>query len=201
MSHQPIGDDRTQSEETVAPSNPPNAVVGPEVRRTAVWTYVGILVGLFLVVGAVLLFWAGPGLGPGPDGDRVDPNAVGTSGDHQPREGSPGGFDTAPSHDSTRSELEFRGAGDPPQGPMPGLSGLRNASADAVKGRSIQLRNVEVERADGDTFWVRDGDDRVSVITAGGTPAVRAGERIDLTGTIEATGDGTRIRATRVEVK
>jgi hypothetical protein len=204
MPHQPIGDDRPQHDydETVAPSNPPNAVVRPGVRRMAVWTYVGILVGFFLVVGAVLLFWAGTGRGPAPYGDRYDPNAVGTSGEQrQPHEKTPGGFDPSPDHDNTRSELEFRGAGEPQQGSVPGLSGLRNASSDAVGGRAIQLRNVAVERAEGNMFWVRDGDERASVMTAGGMPTVRTGQRIDLTGTIESTGDETRIRATRIEVK
>jgi hypothetical protein len=84
---------------------------------------------------------------------------------------------------------------------MPGLTGLRNQSSDAARGRTIELRDVEVERADGNTFWVRDGDDRASVLTGGGMPTVRAGQRVDVTGTIESGGDAVRIRATRIEVK
>ena len=84
---------------------------------------------------------------------------------------------------------------------MPGLSGLRNESTETARGRTLELRNVEVERAEGNTFWVRDGDDRASVITSGGMPTVRAGQRVDVTGTIESGGDDVRIRATRVDVK
>jgi hypothetical protein len=188
-------------DETVEPSNPPNAVVGRETRRTALWTYLGILVGFFLVVGGALLFWAGKG-GPGPAADdaSIDANAVGTSGERLPRENTPGGFDPAPDPGSTAAELEYRGAGETPQGPMPGLSGLRNQPAPA-RGRTIELRNVEVERAEGNMFWVRDGDERTTVITAGGMPTVHAGQRVDLTGTIESGGDDVRIRATRIDVR
>ena len=187
-------------DETVSPSNPPNAVVRPEARRTAVWTYLGILVGFFLVVGGAMLFWAGRP-GPAADDARIDADAVGTSGERMPRESTPGGFDPAPEPGSTAAELEFRGAGETPQGPMPGLSGLRNQSSAAARGRTIELRDVEVERAEGNTFWVRDGDDRASVITAGGMPTVRTGQRVDVTGTIESDGDDVRIRATRIDVK
>jgi hypothetical protein len=188
-------------DETVAPSNPPSAVVQPEARRTALRTYLGILVGFFLVVGGALLFWAGNRPGPAADDARIDADAVGTSGERMPRESTPGGFDPSPEPGSTAAELEFRGAGEPRQGPMPGLRGLKNQSSDAARGRTIELRDVEVERADGNTFWVRDGDDRASVVTAGGMPTVRAGQRVDVTGTLEAGGGDVRIRATRIQVK
>ena len=175
------------------PMNPPNAVVRPAVRRTAVFTYVGALVATFAIVGAALLFWSGRDDGFGSDAYRTgeEPSAVGTSGERMPREGGPGGFNPDPDHDSTAGEIEFRGGGEPPQGPMPGLSG-----ADRVN-----LRNVQVERAEGDTFWVRDGGESVAVVAAGGMPTVRAGQRVDLVGTFEEADGGRRIRATRIDVK
>jgi hypothetical protein len=176
-------------------------VLNPGVRRMAVWTYLGILVAFFLVIGAAFLLLSGTGRTPGIDDAGTEPNAVGTSGERVSRDRSPGGYDPAPTPDSTRDELEFRGAGERPRGPMPGLSGLRNQSGDQAIGQAIALRNVEVERVAGTTFWIRDGDHRASVVTAGGMPTVRAGQRVDVTGTIEATGQETRIRATRIDVK
>jgi hypothetical protein len=203
MPHQPTPNDAPEhrDDETTNPSNPPNAVVQPEVRRAAVWLYVGILVAFFVVVGGAFLLLTSTGLAPGAAGDGVDPNAVGTSGERMPREGSPGGFDPTPTPGSTRDELESRGAGEPPQGPMAGLSGLRSQSGDQSIGRTIELKNVEVERAEGSTFWIRDGNERASVVTAGGMPTVHPGQRVDLRGTIEATGQETRIRATRIDVR
>jgi uncharacterized protein YdeI (BOF family) len=206
MPQQPMDDSverhETERHETEAPSNPPNAVLRPAVRRTALWTYLGILVLFFLVVGGALVYFAGTGRGLSPDGDeRTDPSAVGTSGDRMPREGTPGGFDPAPHPSGTESELRNRGAGEPTQGPMPGLRGLRDESPQAIEGRRIELENVIVERVDGDTFWIRDGDDRAAVITAGGMPTVRAGQRIDVSGTLERAGTDVRIRATRIDVR
>ena len=202
MPEQPSGSDwpEHRRDETVAPTNPPGAVANPQVRRTAVFTYLGIIVGFFLVVGAALLFWAGTGAGPIDEPGRLDPDAIGTSGAPRPGEDTPGGFDTAPDHDDTESELEFRGAGEPAQGPMPALRGLGDSS-EASTGRRIELRDVEVERADGGTLWIRDGDHRAVVTTSGDMPTVRPGQRVDVTGTIEAGSDGTRIRANRIQVK
>jgi hypothetical protein len=202
MPEQPMGHDWHDERrgDTVAPSNPPNAVVNRHARRTALWTYLGIIAGFFVVVGAAFLFWVGTGAGPLDDDNRFDPSAVGTSGERLPREGTPGGFDPTPAHGNTESELEFRGAGEPAQGPMPALNALGDSSA-ASAGRTIDLRDVEVERAEGNTFWIRDGNRRASVTTAGDAPTVREGQRVDITGTIEAGGDEPRIRANRVEVK
>jgi hypothetical protein len=201
MSEQPLDRDERDYEETVAPSNPPNAVLRPAVRRTAVWTYLGLLVLFFLVVGGALTYFAVTGRGLSPDGDeRTDPSAVGTSGDRI-RANTAGGHDPTPQADSTRSELEFRGAGEPSRGPLPGLRGLRNESPDRIQGRRIELDNVVVERTDGTMFWVRDGDDRGAVMTAGGTPTVRAGQHVDVSGTIERDGNDVRIRATRIDVR
>ena len=165
-------------EETTAPDNPPNSVMRPAVRRAAVVTYLGGIVVLFLLVAAALAYWTVTDKRIAPrDGDLPrDPSAVGTSGERMPREGTPGRFDPAPSFDSTRGELEYRGGTE----------------------RRVELDNVQVERSDGDTFWVRNGDASVAVVAPGGMPTVRAGQRVDVTGTVEASG---RIRASRIDVK
>lgn len=63
---------------------------------------------------------------------------------------------------------------------------------------SVKLEGVQVERAVGATFWVRDGDTSVAVTAPGGMPTVRAGQRVNVTGTRDASG---RIRASRIDVK
>lgn len=202
MSEQPIANDRDDERrgDLERPSNPPEAVVNRDVRKAAVRTFVGIIAGFFAVVGVALLFWVVTGAGPLDEEQGFDPSAVGTSGDRQPREDTPGGFNPTPRPDSTEAELEFRGAGEPATGPTPPLSGL-NDSRDAAVGTTIELRNVQVERAEGNTLLIRDGDRRFSVMTAGDMPTVRAGQRIDVTGTIEAGANETRIRASRIEVR
>jgi uncharacterized protein YdeI (BOF family) len=158
----------------VAPENPPNSVVRPAVRRSVVVTYLGgLAVVLVFAAGFFVYFsmidWRGGGNG-------TDPTAVGTSGERMPREGAPGGFDPNPSFSSTQEELEYRG----------GASGR------------VELEDVQVERADGDTFWVRDRGRSVAVVAPGGMPTVKSGQRVDVTGTLESTG---RIRASRIDVK
>ena len=194
MPQQPIDDERSgpHYSETVAPSNPPNAVLNEPVRRAAVWTYLGLIVVFFLIIGAALLFWPGT-RGLQPADERSDPSAVGTSGDR-----SPGGFEPAPRPDDTADELEFRGGTG--GSAINSLKDLREESSRTLSGRRVELDDVEVERADGATFTVRDGDDRATVVTAGG-PTVRPGQRVNVTGIVEQDGNAVRIRANLIEVK
>jgi len=109
--------------ETVAPQNPPNSVVAPEVRRATLSTFLGgIIVVFVLAAGAFVYFTV---IDKTNDAGAADPSAVGTSGERMPREGTPGGFDPAPSFDSTRDEIDSRGG-----------------ASDSVK-----LEGVEVELA------------------------------------------------------
>ena len=93
--------------ETVAPENPPAAVVRPEARSAALVTFLGGIVLLFLLIGAALIFWKVTDR-PGDDGG---PAPIGTMGEPRSKE-APGGFEPAPQPGSTREELEYRGAGD-----------------------------------------------------------------------------------------
>jgi hypothetical protein len=204
---EPYGNEPERYEETMATKNPPNSVLRPIVRRTAVWTYLGAIVAVVLLFGALMAYFAGTDTSLRDDDGR-DPAAIGTSGERMPREGTPGGFDPSPSHDSTASELEHRGGGEPPQGPMPGLSNpltrlgqIGNESPQSLTGRRIEMQGLEVERAEGATFQVRDGGARATVIAPGSTPTVQAGQRVDVVGTIETAGDEVRIRASRIDVR
>lgn len=194
--------------ETSRPENPPNSVLRPAVRRTALWTYLGVVVAVFVVAGAALMYFAGTDTSLRDEDDIADPTAIGTSGERMPREGTPGGFDPQPEHGNTESELEYRGSGQQPQGPMPGLgrpltqlSDLGGESPQSLPGRRIELSGVEVEHAEGSMFQVRDGNSRATVMAPGSTPTVQAGQRVDIAGTIEAAGDIVRIRASRIDVK
>ena len=191
-------------DETVDPENPPNAILRPAVRRTAVRTYLGIIVATFVIAGAGLVYWTVRDEGAAPDEEA----ATGTTGEGGlvPRGETPGGFAVRPEFDSTRDELEYRGAGKPPQGPMPGLmaplttlDNLRDDSA-SLAGRRVELTGVEVERTEGDTLWIGSGDRSVAVVSAGRMPALRVGQRIDLQGTIEPRGNEVTIRATRIAI-
>ena len=194
-----------QYEETQAPQNPPNSMVRPEARRGWLASSLGMLLIFFVVVGA-LLTWVviERSLGKGPM-HSSDPQSIGTSGARM-RDQTPGGFDPAPRPGNTRDELELRGAGEPPQGPMPGLArgeiitsfdGLK----DAAVGSRVKLSNVTVEGASGDSFVVRDDEVTATVVAPGGMPTVRTGQRVTVSGTIEAAGEKARIRASRIDVR
>ena len=199
MPEQPTDRDPLDYHETEAPSNPPNAVMRPAVRRKALRTYLGIIVALCLVAGGALIFWSNADLRPDHE-DRIDPSAVGTSGE-RPHETTPGGFNPDPRPDDVEDELKYRGVDQPPQGPMPRLRGLRGDSGRTMAGRQIDLDDVMVERADGAMFQVRDGNDTATIITSAGMPTVRAGQRVDIKGTVEQTGNDVRIRASQIDVK
>lgn len=99
------------------PRDPPHSVLKPEVRRAALWAYVGPLVALALVVAFALIYWSRR-----PDGRTGDPSElrpeIGTTGEQQrggerdtPSTREQGGGDPAPRPDSTREELRDRGVG------------------------------------------------------------------------------------------
>ena len=192
-----------QYEETTAPQNPPNSMVNPAARATWWRSSVGILA--IVLIGVTAAFgWVVIQRELGKGGRTPDSQTIGTSGTQNVREDRPGGFEPAPHPDSTRDELEFRGVGDRPQGPMPGLNANDITDAGEVKnaavGSRVRLTNVAVERANGDTFWIRADDTTLMVVAPGGTPTVRGGQQVNVTGTIEVTGDTRRIRASRIDV-
>jgi hypothetical protein len=190
-----------QYEETTAPQNPPNSMVNPTARTTWWGSSVGVLAIVFLIVVAGF-GWVLVQRELGKGGRTPDSETIGTSG--AVRDNGPGGFDPAPEPRSTRDELEYRGVGDRPQGPT-GLNADDVTDAGEAKnapaGTRVRLMNVAVDRADGDTFWIRADGTTLAVVAPGGTPTVRAGQQVNVTGTIEATGETRRIRASRIDVK
>jgi hypothetical protein len=103
MPQQP-GTPEPQYDETVAPENPPAAVVQPQARSAALVTFLGGIVLLFILIGAVLVFWKATDR-PGDDGG---PPPIGTSGEPRSQD-APGGSNPTPTPDNTREEIEDRG--------------------------------------------------------------------------------------------
>ena len=215
---EPLNDRHTPEryEETTDPKNPPNSVINPAVRRTAVRSYLGPLVVFFLVVAIGLLYWANRGpLAT----DSQDEQQIGTSGDSADgadvigergnRDDTPGGRNPAPRPDSTADELRTRGVDQPsvelpgtnPSAMLTGLTLLEGEPKD-LAGRRIDLRNVEVFNARGASqFWVQEGNNKVEVTAPRNGPAVKDGAKVDVSGVVEEDGrGGVRIRAERVEI-
>ena len=71
----------------------------------------------------------------------------------------------------------------------------------AAEGSRVSLDDVIVDRADGGAFVIRQGDTTALVVTAGGMPTVRSGQRVNVNGVIEGIGPGMRIRASRIDVR
>ena len=181
-------------EETTEPQNPPNSIVRPRARTGWLASSLGTVVLLFALVAAVFTWvMVQRSLGSGPL-HQSDPRTIGTAGTRDGRihdENSPGGFNPTPRPQSTADELRFRGSN---QTTIAKLD-------DATTGSQVNLSDVRVEQASGDTFTIRDGDATATVVVPGGMPTVRAGQRINVSGTIESAGATPRIRASRIDVR
>ncbi len=177
-------------EETEDPRNPPRAVNNPDTRRAAVWSYFAPVVVLFVVIGLGLVYWSNrPGRQPKVAEPRPE---VGTVGSTQ------GGFDPATKPGSVRGEIERRGED---LAPVTSLSDLWHGKG-VQAGRQVDLKDVKVESAKDDQFWVRDGDARMLVLAADGAAAVKPGAHVNVAGRVERDSAGTFvIRANRVDVK
>jgi len=177
------------------PSYPPQSVLQPAARRSAVITYVGGLFVLAAIVGVAMMYWIGR------DKGRVEPGtpqAVGTVGTAPGGLGrTDGGSDPQKRPDTPREELELRGAGTL----LTRIDAVFAGSPASVAGRQVDFRDVEVESGDSRTFWVRDGSARIAVV-AEGDARVTPGSRVDVNGVAESDGSGSvRVRAQRVSVR
>src|SRR5262245_16685015 len=179
-------------EDTEAPQNPPNSLLRPSVRREWLASSLGIVVMIFLAIAAALV-WVivERRLGGGPLHTSDPQETVGTTGQRY-LDPSPGGFNPVPRPRSTEDELKFRGG-----------SGIRSLEAMryAAEGSRVSLDGVIVDRADGGAFVIREGDTTALVVTAGGMPTVRSGQRVNVNGIVEGIGPGMRIRASRIDIR
>lgn len=188
-------------EDTRQANNPPNSMLAPSTRRAALWSYLGPVVVLFVVIGIALIYWANRGPALQERGDIEQ--AVGTAGNT-----TPGGFEPQGRPESTRDEIERRGGVDTrPQGPMPAMhdsAPLTQLSAldqnGGVTGRQVHFRNVAVDSAQGHAFWVRDGDRKVEVMAQTGAPQVKAGMKVSIRGVAQQDGARVWINATEIDI-
>jgi len=177
-------------------------------RRAALWSYLGSVVILFLIVGAALVYWMarGPSSATRDSADENVTEAIGTAGNT-----TPGGFDPQPRPGNTSDELKHRGAGETPQGPNPGLAGIdplttmhavASVTAKNAVGQRVELRDVEVESAEGDVMRVREGTTSIAVIMPRNAATPRTGDHIDLSGSLQPDDQGhVRILGSRIDVK
>jgi hypothetical protein len=89
-----------QYEETVAPSNPPQATVGPATVVAGMWYYLAPIVLIAAVILMALFYW-------GDRDDSRDEAVEPTTGISEKT--TPGGGNPAPQPNSTKDESEFRG--------------------------------------------------------------------------------------------
>jgi hypothetical protein len=183
-----------------APQNPPASVVNKDVRRSALWTYLLPLVLFFVGVGVLLIYW---NVSP-PVSDREayrggEPLAEGTAGTEGERtagRGTPGGQNPDRRPETTRDEVTDR-TGEP-------IIELGEAFGERTRpsiGRRVEVKDVDVESVESPTlFWARDGNARVPVLHAESDAPLKPGQSVNIHGTVEALGNGVRIRATRVEL-
>jgi hypothetical protein len=183
-------------EDTRRPENPPNFLFSEPVRVRLLYSYLGTLAILLILVTLGFTYWT---LRHSSVSDQqARERVVGTSGDVYP-DSHPG---------TTGDELRFRGVDSPPQGPMPALSDRTPITKveDIVKkpsdmtGRAVDVDNVVVERTKGDAFWVGDGSGSVQVVAAPGI-TLKPGVRVRVIGVVETADSTVRVRASKVETR
>lgn len=181
----PADDNTTRAE------YPPNSVTNKRARRSAVWSYFFPIVSLFVVIGALMLYWSNrPAHSEAPSTERSEVGTVGRT---------DGGFDPQPKPNNTQDEVENRG-GD--LAPVMSLADLRNGNTGTMTGRRVALDEVRLDRVSGRQAWVHDGDQTVAIVMPEGTPLLTAGERVAVTGRVERDDQGApRIAADWIQVR
>jgi len=192
-------DIKDRSGELNEPGDPPNVLLRSETRRTALFSYLGPVIALFAIVGVALIYWVNRG--PVPAHEKPDSDVIGTSG-----RTTPGGGDPQPSFGRTHDEIVNRGESDKAvnaQGNDPSaLTTIDRAlAAPSAVPRHVALSAVEVEKAEGRTIWVRDGDASIAVILPQGAAVPRRGDRVDVSGLTEQRDGATRIVAEAIHTK
>ena len=174
-----------RSDEITDPRNPPQVLLKPEARRAALWSYLGPVIALFIVAGAAMLYWVSRG--PLPHDARSDEGAIGTVG----RDAAGGGDPQGPFR-STEDELKYRGVPDAGDATIRSIESA--LAADGSSPRRVVLERVTVDSVDGSTTWIKDGSDRIAVVTES-APGVTSGDAASVSGTTERDSQGNvRIR-------
>lgn len=180
------------------PQTPPGAFQQPEVGRGAILSYIGPIIVLFAIIGVALIYWVNRE--PFPIRSTDERGAVGTSGEF-----TQGGGEPRPPFRSTRNELETRGADTASHSGQPDLVALttidRILESGTLPGRQVTLAAVRVERVDGRTMWVRDGDSRIAVQLPERAAPPQKGDRVDVSGITDAHDGTVRVVADAIHTK
>ena len=192
-------DSNDRPRDLTEPGNPPNVLLRSETRRTALFSYLGPVIALFAIVGVALIYWVNRG--PVPARDKPDHDVIGTSG-----RTTPGGGDPQPAFGRTRDEIANRGgidsAEDAQRNELAALTTIDSVlAAPSSTPRHVALSAVEVEKVEGGTIWVHDGDARIAVTPPHGAAAPARGDRVDVSGTTEQRDGATRIVAEAIHSK
>jgi len=184
--------DTAQSKELNDPSNPPDAFFRPDSRRSGRRSLVTLVVVAAAIVSVALVFYVSNRRHSTPE--EPERQAVGTVGL------KPGGFEPRPEFSGPRDEIAFRGAGDKTNDSAANdLSALtsidRVLASDRSRTHKVSLTSVEVERVDGNDVWLKDGGKQIVATVPGGTATPRPGDRVNVTGSTERSGDSVRIHA------
>jgi hypothetical protein len=173
-----------RSNEITDPGNPPQVLLKPGARRAALWSYLGPVIALFVIVAVALVYWGSRG--PAAPDERTDDAAIGTVGRN-----SPGGGDPQPAFKSTADELKHRGW---PASDENTLRSIDRARAADQSSQRVMLDHVTVDKTEGPVTWVKNASDRIAVV-GDGTPEVKPGDVVSVTGMTERDANGNvRIR-------
>jgi hypothetical protein len=178
-----------------APRNPPESVANPAVRRSALRAYLVPLVVFFAGVGLVLAFWLA--VRPATTREVAEPSAEGTTGTERAdvRADTPGGGNPERTPSNARDETQERAGR-----AITELSDITSDNGRFTIGRVVDLRGTKVGRIESPTvFWLDDGRTGIEVVTQAPIDSLRPGQSINLSGSVERSGDSVRIRASRVE--
>ena len=172
------------SDEITDPHNPPRVLLKPESRRAALWSYLGPVIALFVIMGVALVYWVNHN--PAARDARTDGAAIGTVG-----RDSPGGGDPQPPFTSTDDELKYRGRPSADEQTIRSIEGARKADQSP---QHVALADVTVDKVDGPITWVKQGADRIAVV-GNGTPQFKGGDAVSVSGVTERDSSGAvRIR-------
>jgi hypothetical protein len=166
-----------RSDEITDPDNPPRVLLRPKARRAALWSYLGPVIALFVIVGVALVYWVNRGPAADAPADR---GAIGTVG-----RDSAGGGDPQPAFDSTVDELKHRGVATADDNTIRSIAGARAAD----RPQPVMLERVTVDKTEGQVTWVKNAGDQIAVVGTG-TPQLRTGDVVSVSGTTERDASG-----------
>jgi len=188
---EPLG---PRNQDPYSRQDPPASVTNQRVRRYALRTFLLPIALFFAGIALVLAYWtlSSPESGQ----QRGEPRAEATTGTERvgSRERTPGGFNPYTTPQQTKEEIAQRGGRT-----ITELGEVLEEGGRGVLGLRVDLRDIDVERVESPTlFWIRDGNARVAVNAVSGAQ-VKAGQTVNVVGTVERHGNSMRIRASRVE--